>query len=186
MSRADINLLSFNGPGQNHQTVVISDEVVRPEPGMSDTVKLTSRLTDFSVIFHGEVYGGTEDCVDVNNHSTGLHLSAKCWIPQGKYLATIKGGSSGVTLSGSVRGHGSEVDIDIGNISDQSDNPTGLVYLNLQHEAGDPITVRIVNGVRPVFVNEDVQKYKIVLRVPTFWGSLFAKIVHQLRKIGLA
>jgi hypothetical protein len=185
MSRPDINLLSFTGPEQNNQTLQFSDEEVRPGPEIADTLKFTSRLTNFTVYLN-TVYGGREDCVDVNNHSENLHIYAKLWVPQGKYLATIKGGSKFITLGGKVRGHGKEVDVDIGNISDQSTKPTGPVYLNLTHEKGEPITVRVLNGEKPKFLNAQYQEYVIVFKTPSFFGKLFANIIRQLRKIGLA
>jgi hypothetical protein len=179
----DINLHSFNGPHDSDRSARWGDKVLSPGPEISDTLKFSSQLRNFSGFF-GVVHGGKEDCVDVNNRCENLRIHAELWVPHGKYLATIKGGSKAITLSGCVEGHGSEVDVDIGNISDQSDNATGPVYLNLKHVAGDPITVRIINGSRPFIANPDNQKYVIKLRVPPFWGSLFAKIVHQLRKVG--
>ncbi|MFZ9725621.1 MAG: hypothetical protein ACO3EH_00310 [Ilumatobacteraceae bacterium] len=181
----DINLHSFNGPDLNGQDVYFPHGEIRPGSEISDTLKFTSRLTDFVGCFN-VVYGGKEDCVDINNHCRGLHIRANLWVPQGKYLATIKGGSKHIQLSGTVRGHGKEVDIDIGNISDQSDDPTGPVYLNLTHENGDPITIRVINGEAPRLLNVDKQKYRVVLKTPSFIGQIFAKIVHQLRKVGLA
>jgi hypothetical protein len=179
MSKPDINLHSFNGPDFDGAVVTMLDEI-RPGSEISDTLKFTSRLHDFVGNF-GHVIGGREDCVDINNHSQRIRIEAGLWEPRGKYLATIKGGSKDIHLSGRVRGHGREVDIDIGNISDQSDDPTGPVYLNLLHERGEPITVRVINGERPLLLNETEQKYKIVLKVPTFWGKLFAKLVALFR-----
>lgn len=184
MSKPDINLHSFNGPDFDGAVVTMLDEI-RPGSEISDTLKCSSRLRDFTGRF-GVVYGGKEDCIDINNRCERIYIEAQRWVPQGKYLATLKGGSRSIAISGEVEGHGSEVDIDIGNISDQSDNPTKDITLNLRHVAGDPITVRVINGERPKFLNADVQQYKVVLQVPSFFGQLFAKVVHQLRKLKLA
>ncbi len=178
----DINLHSICGE-RPIGTRTLGDLIADPKVH-SDALKITDSSN--GTVYAQRIVGGKEDCIDVNNHCEGVAIHALLLEPHGKYVATIKGGSRNITLSGTVRGHGTEVDIDIGNISDQSDNPTGHVFLHLYHESGEPITVRVINGRRPILLNSDEQSYVTIFRAPPFWGSLFAKIVHQLRKIGLA
>lgn len=180
----DINLHSFTGPEYNGKAIDWSSVDIIPEGEISDSVKLTSRLTEFTASF-GQVVGGKEDCLDVNNQSENIDVRASLWVPKGKYLATIKGGSRNIKISGNVIGHGSEVDIDIGNISDQCIEPTGPVFLSLNHITGDVITVRVINGTKPIILNPGEQRYRIVFSLPAFFGRLFAKCVRLLRKFRL-
>lgn len=179
----DINLRSFYGLlDEDH---VILEDVVADSSIHSDAIKVSAcRLMRIDV--RGAVYGGKEDCVDVNNKSEDVFIRADLFVPKGKYVATIKGGSKNIHLKGMVRGHSSEVDIDIGNLSDQSDNLTGPVYLDLVHEDGpdEPIMVRCLGGPRPVLLNEGLQKYEIVFKVPGFWQSWFLKGWKLLKKLG--
>jgi hypothetical protein len=180
MSAPDLNLISFAGrrPLGEH---VVGDVLAGPE--RSDALKVTDCAN--GRIAAGHIRGGKEDCVDVNNHTTNVVIEAALFEPRGKHLATIKGGSGDITLRGKVRGHGSVVDIDLGNIADQSDNVTGRVRLDLVHEAGEPITVRILGAIRPTLLNSHEQRYEVVFALPGFWRSLFLKACKFLKKIGL-
>jgi hypothetical protein len=146
-----------------------------------DTFKL-SRCKRGSVKL-GHVKGGLEDCLDVNNHCEDLVIEASLWEPRGEYLTTIKGGSRNITVRGLVTGHGQTVDVDLGNLSDQSDDPTTDVKLDLTHVAGDPIRVRVLNAAPPILLNGGVQRYEIVFRLPGFWGELWAKCCAVWKKI---
>lgn len=181
MATPDKNLLSF--ASRRPLGVQFVGDLEAIPPGTSDTLKITD-CSDGEVRAR-KVFGGREDCVDVNNKCSNIFILAELFVPKGKYLATIKGGSSNITLQGDVSGHGSEVDIDIGNVSDQSDNLTGPVKLCLRHIAGDSITVRCLGGARPLILNPDVQQYKIVFEVPGFWKSWFLKGYKLLKKLGL-
>lgn len=181
MSTPDRIFLAF-GARKPLGTQVLDSLV--PQGVWEDTLKF-SACEDGDVMVHGSVLGGLEDCVDVNNHCRRLTVHADLWMPQGQYLATIKGGSQNITLSGTVRGHGKTTDVDLGNISDQSDDLTGPVYLNLVHEAGDPIYVRRLNASDPVLLNGATQRY--VISRP-LWGvtrGLWARGYAVLKKLGL-
>lgn len=178
----DINLVSFFERENEAVEVTTPDEI--PE-GISDTLKI-SGCKAFAVRVKSHLVGGREDCVDVNNKSSNIHISVDgFYIPMGKYVATIKGGSKDVYLGGYIMGHGDEVDIDIGNISDQSDNLTGPVYLNLFHVKGpqEKITVRCIGGPRPILMNAGSQEYEIILKVPGFWQSALLKAWKFGKKI---
>jgi hypothetical protein len=177
----DTNLVSFF----ELENEAVEVDIPYPDYEISDTLKI-SGCRAFAVRVLGNLVGGKEDCVDINNKSSNIHVTVDgIIIPMGKYVATIKGGSSHVYLSGVIMGHGSEVDIDIGNISDQSDNLTGPVYLNLLHVKGkqEKITVRCIGGPRPVLMNEGEQDYEIILKVPGFWQSVLLKAWKFGKKI---
>ena len=147
----------------------------------ADALKITNSKN--GIINAGKIIGGYEDCVDINNHCSGVTIIAELWEPRGDYLATIKGGSSVIQLHGIVRGHGKVVDIDIGNISDQSDDLTTMVMLNLKHEDGDPITIRVLGGDKPILINFNTQRYVYKFVLWSGFRSLFLKTYKQLKKI---
>jgi hypothetical protein len=64
--------------------------------------------------------------------------------------------------------HGSEVDVDIGNWSDQSNEPTRGVFLGLYSKTGKPILVRVLNGRRPIFI-EETGPYVYAFPKPDTW-----------------
>jgi hypothetical protein len=181
----DLNLHNFYDTNNNsiEQLKSIGFPVVAP--WWSDTLKITSGCRDFTVLAQ-EIWGGQEDCVDVNNKTSIITVHCDAWRPQGKYLATIKGGSRSVALHGNVMSHGTEVDVDIGNHSDQSDEITSDIILDLWSKTGKPIYVRVLNGTKPAFVDGS-GPYKFVFPHPDsalhgLWVWLFMKIVRYIWK----
>lgn len=146
----DVNLYSFNGPHDNGRTVEHLDEITTT-PNIADTIKCSTGLANFEGLF-GIVHSGYEDVVDVNNRCQYVNLKASLWVLNRCRMGfTVKGGSSCVRLSGPVRGHGREVDIDLGNASDQSHELTEGVVLNLWPEnQGDYLTVRVLGAKLPL------------------------------------
>lgn len=139
----------------NGKTVDWSDRVVgnalKPFT-YDDALKFTSKLCDFVGIF-GVVFSGTENCADVNNECRNVKLSAKRWVANGgKYPFTVKGGSEGITITGTLEGHGTEVDVDAGNWSDQSNNWVKNWTLNLTTADGSPVVVRCLQAKAPTLL----------------------------------
>lgn len=180
MSTPDLNLYSLAG-ARPLGSVVLGDLWADPRQH-SDALKVTD-CTDGVVEVH-HVKGGREDCCDINNHCREILVMADLWEPQGDYVFTVKGGSARVTLVGRIRGHGRVVDVDLGNISDQSDDITGPVLLNLTHESGDPITVRVLGATRPIILNP-AQRYQVNVVIPGVFRSLFLKAYKLLKRFGL-
>lgn len=149
--------------------------------GGSDALKVTDSADGHIRVEH--IIGGREDCVDINNHAAHVLVECPLLEPRGDYVATIKGGSDDIVLRGTVRGHGKIVDVDIGNISDQSDDITRCVALHLIHEAGDPITIRILGAENPILLNSSTQKYVITFAIPKPFRGLFLKFYKQLKKV---
>lgn len=145
----DINLVSFNGPQYDGQTIAIG--VADGRGGIiADTVKCSTGLRGFTL--HANlVYSGYEDALDVNNRCDGLTIVADTWVLDGCSMGfTIKGGSRNITAGGEVVGHGKETDVDLGNASDQSHDITTGVRLALKSKDGSPIRVRVLNADLPI------------------------------------
>lgn len=160
-------------------TIVLPDQIATP--GIADTVKITN-CTEGSIIA-AWIKGGEEDCIDINNHCQNIRIEAELLEPTGSYILTIKGGSRWIHVSGMVRGHGKVVDVDLGNVSDQSDDLTEYVTLNLTHEKGEPITVRVLGATNPIFLNKDRQEYKVVFAIWKPFRAPFLKVYKQLKKV---
>jgi hypothetical protein len=178
MSKPDKNLYSL---ANYHplNTVDVPDLVATPE--FADALKITNS-TDGTVIA-GYIRGGYEDCVDINNHCEHINVTAELFEAQGSYIFTVKGGSRWITLTGRVRGHGKVVDVDLGNIADQSDDLTEYVVLNLVHEKGDPISVRILGAADPIYFNRERQEYVVKFAIWKPFRRPFLKVYKQLKKI---
>ena len=131
----------------------------------SDTIKITSQCTGLRLTAD-EILGGTEDCVDINNGCRDIKVTS-LFHAQGKYVATIKGGAEEVTLSGIVTKHGTEVDIDLGNWSDQSSAPVRGVRLDLKSITGLPIVVRVLNAAKPTLAGAG--PYRFAFPHPDAW-----------------
>jgi hypothetical protein len=179
----DNNLISFNGPHHNGLTVEHPD-LILPTPQTTDTLKFSTELTGFRGIF-GRVYSGTEDAVDINNRCHDIVLGFDTVVLGGKMGITIKGGSKniGITIRNLV-GRGQEVDVDIGNWSDQSHEPVTGVYLDIRRADGSPVTVRVINGEKPLLAPGS-GPYKFIFPQPWIPLSLRAKVFQQLRRSGL-
>ncbi len=146
--RLDINLVSFNGPALDGTTVDWSRETLNPGPDIADTVKCSTGLRNFRLKL-GTVHTGYEDGLDVNNRCENLDIEAALWVfPENRAAIgfTLKGGSRNVRVSGWVQGNPL---VDIGNASDQSNEPTTGVRLALKRLDGKPIRVRVLNGDLP-------------------------------------
>lgn len=188
--KPDKNYLSFNGDAAGNvwlngvliaqaempgvREYVIEGAVEPPDDTYADALKF-SGVQRLRVVVD-RVVGGREDCVDVNNHCRDVEVVARLgFVPRGKYVATIKGGSRNITLRGPVLGHGTEVDFDCGNHSDQSDNETQGITLDLWTPDGSAITWRQLNG-SDIRLREG-QAWRAVLRIRGgFWRNLFAKV----------
>ena len=115
--------------------------------GWADALKV-SGVKDF-IVMAAIVEGGYEDVVDIN-HCDNVVVQVAEARPRGLYVATIKGGSTGISLSvWNQNGHGSETDYDIGNWSDQSQEPTKNVSLLAHVAGGGSARVRAINADKP-------------------------------------
>ena len=162
---ADINYLSYANDEDLNETL---GDLIPDGNHYSDTLKLSNchrvRITA------GKIVGGREDCVDINRGSH-ITVEAEEYHPRGKFVFTVKGGADKVWLNGKLMGHGSEVDVDLGNWSDQAMDRTKVVLLNLTTHDGSPIRVRVLHGWKPVIVNP-AQRYEIDVRAKGVFGTI--------------
>lgn len=182
MPTTDINLHSFVGPEWNNQLVEMLDPIT-PGEEIADTLKFTSQLYNFEGRF-GIVKAGYEDVADINNRSQFVALHAGVWdISGSKYGFTVKGGSSDVLLYGFVKGHGEECDVDLGNWSEQSNDKTRRVTLDLYSDDGSPIRVRVLNSERP-HLAPGSGPYEWVFPSPNIWlHDFFVKAFIAARRL---
>lgn len=132
--------------------------------GNTDTLKVS--LCSFIVFtITGTLVGGAEDCFDCNNLSHHIIVYGGNLASGGKFISTIKGGSHDIELHGTIIKHGSEVDIDLGNHSDQSSAKTTNVSLYLS--AADQFTIRVLNADRPMVAG--LPSYLYLFPSPYAW-----------------
>lgn len=152
-----------------------------PPAGNQDTLKF-SGVRRLRVIVTGRIVGGSEDCVDVNNGCEYIEVIAEGgYEARGRHVATIKGRSRYIRLAGEILRHGSIVDIDLGNHSDQSSERTEGVTLALTNREERPITWRRINATTPTF--NVGQKYKRIFSVPGELRAFFAWVYALLKKV---
>lgn len=180
----DTNLISYNGPDCNGQTVDLTfEQAIIPGPEIADTLKFSTGLSNFTGYFP-EVTSGQEDCIDINNQCEHLTLRVEKLIFQGAMGVTIKGGSRHIIISANdCLGHGKETDVDIGNWSDQSSEPTTDVTLDIRRLDSDCTYVRVINGQRPVF-EVGSGPYKFVFPWPWIPRCIVVPIFNLLHRLG--
>ncbi len=146
---SDDNLHNYYGK-DSYNDIVLDEDLGTPalRPKWSDTLKITDGCHSLNVTAP-RIYGGAEDCVDINNQARDIVVSST-FVPQGKFAATIKGGAKGIVLKGNLWSRGSEVDVDLGNWSDQSNRKTSVVLIDLETYDGKPVRVRVLNADKPI------------------------------------
>jgi hypothetical protein len=159
MKTPDINLKSF----YEESGAFLLDFPIVADKNIADALKL-SNCHDIQIAAD-LIVGGYEDCIDINR-GRDIYVRITQAQPQGKFVATIKGGAENVLLQiDRLIGHGTETDIDIGNWSDQEPHArTKFVYLNITTSDGSPVRVRILHGWTPILINSAHQKYIISTR----------------------
>lgn len=126
------------------------------------------------------IYGGKEDCIDLNRYCNNILIQDTILYPFGNYVCTIKGGTSNVTLKNIIlKNRGKETDIDIGNWSDQSNElTTNIILDNVTCYDGSPVRVRVLWGTRPTVIGGNVKVTvvpKWVVAIYRFFRGLIKK-----------
>ncbi len=138
----DINLVSFNGPQDNGRIIpvgVIGGDIATAT--YASALKCSTALTD-ARISAGVVYGGKDACVDVNNLCLNVVLDVERAVPHGQFFATIKGGSTNISLVCHEIAPGAKVcEVITDDWSDQSHNATKGISLDLKMSDGSAVRV---------------------------------------------
>lgn len=141
---ADINRESYAGQSDL--------EILGPRTidgrGYDDALKL-SNCTD-SAVRALTIIGGREDCIDINRGNQ-IEIAGCELRPAGRYAMTIKGGASKIMIRRTIiTAAGKSCDIELGNWSDQSQEPTiGVTLDRVRRADGKPLKVRVWHGTRP-------------------------------------
>ena len=179
---SDVNLYNYYEDSSGKTVTESILGLPSTNPNWSDTVKITSGCT--GLILNAEaIYGGKEDCADTNNKATHCTVNTQ-WHPQGKYLATIKGGCHAIGLFGDVYAHGKETDVDLGNWSDQSQDVTTGTILGLWSKTGRPIRIRVLNATKPTLMAGSGPYVFVFPKPDTPWHGFIVKIQQFLCKRG--
>jgi hypothetical protein len=139
--------------------IAVRDVVLRPEnpADWNDTMKVWKCWGTYFERF--EVLGSTEDCVDVGQASSFCTFDKFVVEPTGKYGFTIKGGSDHNNFFNiTFRGHGRDVDIEIGNWhSFNFDRSKHNFFNRVKAVDGRPVTYCYRLGCKPTFFASDVK-----------------------------
>lgn len=175
MSTPDKNFLSIaDNPNvglREFATLMPLDETY------ADTLKFSNAQN--GTIRGTRLVGGYEDCCDCNRNCANIDVHFNEWDPRGKFVVTDKGGSLNNRFSGVILRHASEMDVDIGNGSDQSDERTKGTRLNFRMQDGSKVRVRVLHGWMPIFEN-GVGGYV----VNDTWKGIFIHVWKPLHWLG--
>lgn len=152
----------------------------------SDTLKITADETKGlhpeNITVRGKkIVGMNEDCCD-EQKGRNNDVRFDDWYSGGQYVCTIKGGTQGARRGGCIIKHGSVTDVDIGNYSDQDNNPTTGTRLNFTTKDGSAVKVRVNNGDDPIIENP-TQRYEI--KNNRFLYSIYRFFKDLLKKFNL-
>jgi hypothetical protein len=170
-------------PDKNHLSIcaeVIGERdlgtLTPPDATYADTLKITGG-SHSGRITAARIDGGREDCIDINDRSHHIEINATALHSGGHYVATIKGGSHHITLRGKIGRPGATTDIDLGNWSDQSNDRTTAIRLDLTRADGSPVRVRLINADPPRLIGGG--PYEIKRLNPLLWWCY--KLLKHLR-----
>lgn len=156
--------------------------LLRGPEGTTDTLKITD-CADGKITI-GQLFGGTEDCLDINNASERINVWADEWHSGGKFVCTVKGASKDIVLGGEIVVPGQETDIDIGNHSDQQSGRTINVYLCFTRRDKKPVRVRVLHGHRPIILNPTCP-YSIDTTMKGWFSTVWDKLKKLANLFGI-
>lgn len=164
--------------GDSSMLVLDLGDILTPT-GWHDALKI-SRVVN-AQITAGVVLGGEEDVLDIT-WSTRVGVTIGKAVPRGRYLATIKGGCTDVTVNVlSQEGHGKYADFDLGNWFDFNKSKTTRTTLGSVTKDGSTVKARVLHADKPnVFPN---QRWKIDT---PWWRPFFMPVMTLAKKLKLA
>lgn len=142
-----VNGIEVLGPNVPIEERIIDFGDLVPVGEYSDTLKF-SRVSNL-VVNVDRIVGSKEDCIDVNNLCQNITVNVNKLEPKGKFAATIKGGSENINLViNRLYGHGTEMDFDFGNRSEQSTLRTKNCSVFVGKAEGK-VNVRVLHAWKP-------------------------------------
>lgn len=172
--------------------VVLHNETIDPrltevDPSTIDDILKFSKATNCSAL-HCTIDGGglqKENAIDMNRLCNNI-LIQDCVLVEGKQNAlTIKGGCTNVhildTVIEIVANSDGHCDIELGNYSDQSQEPVkGVILENVTRSDGGKVVVRVINADFPEVIGGNCYVYKPLWARWPIWT-----IYSFLRKKGI-
>lgn len=146
----DINLRSFNGPDDNGKTFDLRGQTLDASGGDASAIKCSTGLARCTITA-GDVIGGHDACVDVNNLCQTVGVEVARATATGQFIATIKGGCQMVTLKvAQILRRGSVCEVILGDWSDQSHLWCEGVTLDCHMADGSAVRVIVLASEFPV------------------------------------
>lgn len=161
-----------------HPNPEFNGRFAQPDGTHSDTVKM-SNCSWLFIHVTGRLIGGVEDCFDCNNGSHDVGVDATEWASGGLFVCTIKGGSVRVKVTGFIVKHGSEMDVDLGNWSDQNQARTKEVFIAMTSAVG-LVRIRVLNAWPPTVA------LPASCTVDMRWKGIFEVVYKILKFLHLA
>lgn len=190
-SRADRNYLSYSGDTVQLYMGTPEARSIQPpypmdmlptDPQSWDAVlKVSSNDNAVSLVSTPDapvrIAQGRENAIDCNNLAGDVTIRGEIGYGggEGDQVVTIKGGSSDITISGTIHSRGRDCDVELGMWSDQSTDPVHhLDLVGLKRADGRPVTVIIVRAdMRTIALPEGakVLQLKSALAVAYWWAK---------------
>jgi hypothetical protein len=130
------------------------------------------------------IWGGKEDCVDMNRYCDAITFEDCTFITFGSQHITIKGGSKNIYFKNCrFAGRPENVEVELGNYSEQSDEaPINIVFTETRYTDQSPVRVRCLNAC-PCTVTVNGGNVKVY---QPLWVKLgFFKLYCILRKANI-
>ncbi len=152
-SRPDSNYLSYSGDtvqlymGTNSVIPVYppyKTELMPVFPQDWDAILKVSANTSPISLSNMRIAQGRENAIDINNEAHDIYIVGQIGFGggEGDQIITVKGGSSCITIAGTLCSRGRKADVIVGAWSDQSIAKShSLDFSGLARSDGEPITV---------------------------------------------
>jgi len=173
--RIDKNYISY---AESNETLIIESKTIHVDnwQDYADLLKFSNRQN--VIIRNCIVYGGKEDCVDINRLCKNICFFKCRFIIQGARAITIKASGEIGFLDCVIAGHGKNHDIQLGNYTHTGNIKTYNIHIeNVTSEDGKPVVVNVMNSQKPKVIGGNI---KVTVMFAPFW-----KIYFFLRRKGI-
>lgn len=164
----DTNYISH---AESSEPLEIREEIINVSDWKkySDLLKFSNRQN--VVVINCTIYGGKEDCVDINRLCENIRFFRCRFIIRGKRAMTIKASGEVGLKDCVIEGHGKNHDIQLGNYTHTGNVKTYNIHLeNVTATDGKPVIVNVMNSQKPKVIGGNV---KVTVMFPLFWRVYF-------------